>query len=228
MGSKTNAALTKHVAPRVPRMAPELTASFVREALHRAINGVGPLPPAAEAADKELREHRGDVEKAVHATIDVHVRYAGAQGLVTGLGGVVTAAVMIPANVTGLALIQARMIAAIAHLRGYDLDDARVRNAILACMLGEDQVNDLIKRKLLPAPPMALATAPVNDPDLDRVLSAEVTSDLITQAGGKRLAITIGRRVPLVGGVFGMGIDGVDTWRVGRYAGRELRPRARR
>ena len=95
-------------------------------------------------------------------------------------------------------------------------------------MLGEDQVNDLVKRKLLPAPPMALATAPVHDPDLDRVLSAEVTSDLITQAGGKRLAITIGRRVPLVGGVFGMGVDGVDTWRVGRYAGRELRPRARR
>ena len=228
MGSKTNAALTKHVAPHVPRLAPELTASFVREALHRAIHGVGPLPAAAVAADKQLREHQGNVERAVHAVIDDHVRYAGAQGLVTGLGGVITAAVMIPANVTGLALIQARMVAAIAHLRGYDLDDARVRNAILACMLGEDQMNDLIKRKLLPAPPMALATAPVNDPELDRVLSAEVTSDLITQAGGKRLAITIGRRVPLVGGVFGMGIDGVDTWKVGRYAGRELRPRARR
>ncbi len=228
MGSRTNAALTKHVAPRVPHLAPELTASFVREALHRAIHGVGPLPAAAVAADKQLREHSGDVERAVHAVIDDHVRYAGAQGLLTGLGGVITAAVMIPANITGLALIQARMVAAIAHLRGYDLADARVRNAILACMLGEDQMNDLIKRKLLPAPPMALATAPVHDADLDRVLSAEVTSDLITQAGGKRLAITIGRRVPLVGGVFGMGIDGVDTWKVGRYAGRELRPRARR
>lgn len=228
MASRTNAAVTRHLAPRVPRLAPDLTASFVREALHRAIHGVGPLPAAAEAAEKHLREHDGDARRAVHGVIDDHVRYAGAQGLLTGLGGVVTAAVTIPANITGLALIQARMVAGIAHLRGYDLDDPNVRNAILTCMLGEDQVDGLIKRRLLPAPPMAIATAPVHDADLDRVLSAEVASDLITQAGGKRLAITIGRRVPIVGGVFGMGIDGVDTWRVGRYASRELRPRARR
>jgi hypothetical protein len=218
----------KQVAPRVPHLAPDLTASFVREALQRAIHGVGPLPPAADAADKQLREQQGHVDRAVHEVIENHVRYAGAQGLLTGLGGVVTAAVTIPANITGLALIQARMVAGIAHLRGYDLDDPRVRNAILACMLGGSAVDDLVKRKKLPAPPMAIATAPVHDPQLDRVLSAEVTADLVTQAGGKRLAITIGRRVPIVGGVFGMGIDGVDTWRVGRYAARELRPRARR
>ena len=42
-----------------------------------------------------------------------------------------TVAITIPANITGLALIQCRMIAGIAHLRGYDLDDPRVRNAIL-------------------------------------------------------------------------------------------------
>ena len=68
------------------------------------------------------------------------------------------------------------MLAGIAHLRGYDLDDPRVRNAILVLMLGEDAVNDMIKKKKLPAPPMALATAPVNDPDLERILSAEVAS----------------------------------------------------
>src|SRR4051794_14232801 len=176
MGSRTNAALTKHVAPRVPHLAPELTASFVREALHRAIHGVGPLPAAAVAADKQLREHQGDVERAVHAVIDDHVRYAGAQGLLTGLGGVITAAGVIPANVTRLALIQARMGGALAPPRASALDAAGVRNATLACMLGEDKMNALLKRKLPPAPPMALATAPVNDPDLDRVLSAEVTS----------------------------------------------------
>ena len=100
------------------------------------------------------------------------MRYAGAQGFVTNIGGLVTAAVTIPANITGLALIEARMIAGIAHLRGYDLDDPRVRNAILVCMLGEDEVDDLVRRKKLPAPPMALATAPTHDPDLDRIVSS--------------------------------------------------------
>jgi hypothetical protein len=219
--------MAQHLAPRVPRLAPDLTASFVREALHRAIHGVGPLPPAAEAADKQLREKRGNIDRAVHDVIENHVRYAGAQGLLNGLGGVVTAAVTIPANVTGLALIQARMVAGIAHLRHYDLEDPCVRNGILACMLGEELVDRLVRERLLPAPPMAIATAPVHDPQLDRVLSAEVTSDLITRVAGRRLAVTVVRRVPIVGGAVGMGADGYATWKVGRYADRELLPRPR-
>lgn len=226
-GSVGGQVLGRQVAPRLPRLAPELTTSFVREALHRAIHGVGPLPPAAEAAEKQLREQHGHVERGVREVIDNHVRYAGAQGLLTGLGGAVTAAVTIPANVTGLALIQARMVAGIAHLRGYDLHDPRARNAILVCMLGEDDVSSLVGQRKLPAPPMALATAPVHDPDLDRIISAEVAADLIARAAGKRLAITVGRRIPVLGGAVGMGVDGYATWQVGRYAARELRLRPR-
>jgi hypothetical protein len=220
--------VSQQLATRLPRMAPNLTSSFVREALDRAIHGAGPLPGASAAADKQLAEHADDEGRAVRAIIDAHVRYAGAQGLLAGLGGVVTAAVAIPANVTGLAVIQARMVAAIAHLRGYDLEDPRVRNAVLVCMLGEESVDRLVKERKLPAPPMALATAPVHDPELDRVVSAEVASDLITRVAGRRLAVTIARRAPVVGGAVGLGADGWSTWRIGRYADRELRPRARR
>ncbi|MGB0100178.1 MAG: EcsC family protein [Nocardioides sp.] len=226
--STTGRLVSQHVAPRLPHLAPDLTHSFVREALHRAIHGAGPLPPAAAAADKQVREQHGDVERGVREVIENHVRYAGAQGLLTGLGGVITATVTIPANVAGLALIQCRMIAGIAHLRGYDLEDSRVRNAILTCMLGREIVEERIKERALPGPAMAIATAPVHDPDLDRLLAAEVASDLITRVGGKRLAITIARRTPIVGGAFGMGADGFATWRVGRYAAGELRPRASR
>ncbi|MGI8901098.1 MAG: EcsC family protein [Nocardioides sp.] len=218
----------KSMAPRMQQMAPELTTNFVHEALRRAIRGVGPLPPAAAAADVQLKEQDGDVERAVHEVIENHVRYAGGQGFVTNIGGLVTAALMIPANVTGMALIQCRMVAGIAHLRGYDLEDPRVRNAILACILGEDTVKSLVKRKKLPAPPMALATAPAHDPDLDKVVAAEVASELITKVAGKRMATAIGRRVPVVGGLVGAGADGYATWQIGRYADRELLPRSRR
>jgi hypothetical protein len=218
----------RRVAPRMTGMAPHLTTSFVREALHRAIAGVGLLPPAAQAADKQRREQGGDVDKAVHEVIENHVRYAGAQGFVTNIGGLVTAAVTIPANITGLALVECRMIAGIAHLRGYDLADPRVRNAILVCLLGEDEVDTLVRKKKLPAPPMALATAPTHDPDLDRIISAQVASDIITRVASKRLALTLGRQVPVVGGLVGAGADGYATWRIGRYAERELLPRAAR
>jgi EcsC protein family len=226
--SKAAGAVSKQLAPRIGELAPGLTTSFVREALHRAIVGVGPLPPASAAADAQLKEQKGDVDRAIHEVIENHVRYAAAQGFLTNLGGVVTMAVTIPANVTGLALIQCRMIAGIAHLRGYDLDDPRVRNAILTTMLGEDVVDALVKKRKLPAPPMALATAPHHDPDLDKIISAEVAAELVTKVAGKRLATTVGRRIPIAGGFIGLGADAYATWRVGRYADRELLPRARR
>jgi hypothetical protein len=220
--------MSKRLAPKVAEVAPGLTTSFVREALRRAIEGVGPLPPAAHAADKQLAEQKGDVELAVHEVIENHVRYAAAQGFVTNIGGLVTAAVAIPVNITGLALVQCRMIAGIAHLRGYDLADPRVRNAILVCLLDEDSVSRLMKKKELPAPPMALATAPAHDPELDQVVSAVVASELIARMVGKRLATTVGRRIPVVGGVVGGSADGYFTWRVGRYADRELLARPAR
>jgi hypothetical protein len=218
----------KQLAPRITDLAPDLTDSFVREALKRAINGVGPLPGAAAAADKQLKEQHGNVDAAVHEVIENHVRYAGAQGFVTNLGGLVTATVAIPANITGRALIQCRMVAGIAHVRGHDLADPRVRNAVLISLLGEDSVNSLVKKKKLPAPPMAMATAPQHDAHLDKIISSEVASDLITRVAGKRLAMVIGRRIPVVGGIVGMGADGFATWRIGRYADRELLKRARK
>ncbi|HET7388755.1 MAG TPA: EcsC family protein [Nocardioidaceae bacterium] len=220
--------LGKALAPQLQKVAPELTANFVHEALHRAIHGLGPLPPAAKAADKQLAEQRGDRQAAVHEIIENHVRYAGMQGFATNIGGLVTAALTIPANIAGLAMIQCRMVAGIAHLRGYDLADERVKNAILACILGEDTVSSLVSKRKLPSSPMAMATAPTHDPHLDKVIAAEVTSELVTKVAGKRMATTVGRRVPVVGGLIGAGADGYATWQIGRYADRELRPRTLR
>jgi hypothetical protein len=213
---------------RLTELAPGLTAAFVREALHRAIHGVGPLPPAAHAADAQLREQHGDVERAIHEVIENHVRYAGAQGFVTNLGGLAMMTVMVPANISGLALVQCRMIAGIAHLRGYDLTDPRVKNAVLVCLLGEETVRERVTDLTIPAPPMAIATAPAHDPTLDQVVSTEVAADLVARVAGKRVAGKAGRRIPLVGGFIGAGVDGYATWRIGRYADRELLPLARR
>ena len=220
--------LGKGIAPRVVRAAPDVSSHFVHEALRRAIEGVGPLPGAATAADKERAAQDGDVDRAIHEVIEAHVRYAGVQGFATNIGGLVTAAVTIPANITGLALIQCRLVACIAHLRGYDLSDQRVRNAVLACILGEDSVKSLVRKKRLPSTPMGLATAPTHDPQLDKVISAEVTSELLTKVAGKRIATTVGRRVPVVGGLVGAGADAYATWQIGRYTDRELLPRTLR
>ncbi|HET7683480.1 MAG TPA: EcsC family protein [Marmoricola sp.] len=215
----------RQLAPKVSQLAPGLTASFVHEALDKAITGVGPLPGAASAADKQLAEQGGDVERAIHEVIENNVRLAGAQGFLTNIGGLVTMAVTVPTNITGLALIQCRMVAGILHLRGYDLDDRRVRNAILVCLLGEERILQLVGRKKLPGTPMTLATAAAADRHLDELVTGEVAAELIARVAGKRVAAVVGRRVPVVGGLVGAGADGFATWKVGRYVDREFLPR---
>ncbi len=218
-------AATKHLVPAGSRIAPQLSSRFVREVLERAIDGAGPYRGAAAQADVRLREADGDPAIASSALIDGHVRVAGAQGFVTNLGGLVTAALSIPANASGLALLQCHLVAGIAHLRGYDLDDRRVRNAVLACLLGEDTVNKLVRSGALPATPMGLATSPVHDAGLDQRIAQEVTTELISRVGGRRMATVVGRRIPLLGGGVGAVGDGWTTYKVGRYAERELLPR---
>ena len=177
------------------------------------------------AAEKQLDEQKGDVKKAIHELVENHVALAAAEGFVTNLGGLVTMTVTVPANITGLALIQCRLVAGIVHLRGYDLEDKRTRTAILASLIGEDRMLALIKKKKLPGTPMALATAPVYDPELSDRDGQRGASELISRVAGKKVASTVARRIPLVGGLVGAGADGFATWQVGRYAGREFLPR---
>lgn len=217
--------VSKVVTPLALKSAPGLASGFVRQAFDRAVDGVGPFRGAADAADHRLELYDGDHGKAIGSYVDTHVRLAGAQGFVTNLGGMVTMTVTVPANISGLAMLQCHMVGGIAHLRGYDLADPRVRNAVLACMLGAESVASLVKRKKLPGGPMAMATAPVYDPKLDEQLSTEVANELLTRVAGKRTVAALGRKVPVVGGGVGAVTDGYATYVVGKYAAKELRSR---
>ena len=150
---------------------------------------------------------------------------AGAQGFVSNLGGVVTLAVTIPANISGVAIVQARMVAAIAHLRGYDLDDQRVRTAILATLMGQREVDSLIHEEKLPTTPMGIATAPVGDADLEKVVARNLVNVLMGQVAGKKLPVFVSKRVPVLGGGVGATTDGFTTWSVARYARKQFRTR---
>jgi uncharacterized protein (DUF697 family) len=204
------------------RIAPSVASQYVRAVLDKAIDGVGPLRSAAASADSKLVDAGGDVEQAISRLLRLHVALAGAQGFVTNLGGMAAVAVAVPANVVGVTLVQCHLIAGIAHLRGYDLNDPRVRNAILVCMLGDDSARKLVSRSAIPASPLGIATAASHDPALDEHISREVTTDLIARTAGRRAVTIVGRRIPLLGGVVGGSSDAFVTWQLGQYAMREL------
>ena len=203
-------------------LVPQIASGFVRSALDKAIDGIGPLPSVAEYAGGRLAANGGDVEKTVKSVIKSHVSMAGAQGFITNLGGIAIAAATVPANVAGVTLVQCHLAASIAWLRGYDIEDPRVRNAILMVMLGKDSVKDLIADKKLPNTPMVIATSPVHDPELDITIAKTVTGELVGRTWGRRALLLAGKRVPFLGGVVGAGADGFITYLVGSYAQSEL------
>jgi uncharacterized protein (DUF697 family) len=194
----------------------------LRQLLEIAIDGYGRLPSAKAAAARHLQKQAGSADEAISSIIDHHVRLASAQGFVTNIGGLAMLPVAIPANITGVATVQVRMVAAIAHLRGYDLNDNRVRTALVMCLMGGEQVAEHIAEGTLPTSPLAVATAPIFDPELDRLVAEEVLTDLAARIGGKNVALAIVKRVPLMGGGVSAVMDGIATYQIGRYASGEL------
>lgn len=205
----------------IVQRAPEMAGGVLRTILEFAIEGNGTVPGAKSAAAKSLQS-RGEHEAAVDWILRQHVGLAGAQGLVTNIGGLITLPVALPANLAGLAVVQMRMIAAIAHLRGYDVDDRRVRVALTMLMLGEEEVRRQVASGRLPTSPMVIATAPVFDPALEQSVSERVFGDLGTKMAGKHVVVLVAKRIPFVGGGVGAATDGYLTYALGHYARREF------
>jgi len=214
--------IARGIGPVASMVSPQVAGGALRHVLELAIDGYGRLPGAKAAAARQLQRTGGSVDGAIAGIIDVHVRLASAQGFLTNLGGVAAMPVTVPANLAGLAVVQVRMVAAIAHLRGYDLDDNRVRTALVMCLLGGEEVAKHIAEGTLPTSPMAVATAPMFDPELDRQVAEEVVGDLAARIGGKNMALLVTKRVPLLGGGIGAVMDGLATHQIGRYAKGEL------
>lgn len=200
---------------------PEMAGGLLRSIVDFAIDGNSGFPGAKATAARSL-ESRGDREAAIDSLVTYHVGMASAQGFLTSVGGLVTLPVGLPANIAGLAVLSVRMIASIAHLRGYDVDDRRVRAALTLAMIGDDEVRRLVADGKLPTSPLAIATAPVFDADLDRIISERVMGSLAGRLGGKHLAVVIVRRIPLVGGGVGAAVDGWLTFGLAAYAKREF------
>ena len=200
---------------------PEVAGNMLRRIIEFGIQGAGSFLGARAFAARRLAD-RGDREAAIDAVIAAHVGLASAQGFVTSVGGLITLPVGLPANIAGMAAVGARMVASVAHLRGYDLDDARVRSALTLMLLGEDEVRHLVANGKFPTSPLAVATAPVYDADLERAISERVMGGLAARLGGKHAAVVIVRRIPLIGGGVGAAVDGWVTYGLGAYAKREF------
>lgn len=91
--------------------------------------------PINELANDYLEKDE-TVEAAARQFINYQIAKCTTSGFVTGLGGVITLPVAVPANVSSVMYVQMRMITCLAYMGGYDTDSDQVQTLVYACLAG--------------------------------------------------------------------------------------------
>ncbi len=188
-------------------------------AYDKAVDGIPGVPgvEAAEDLAKDYLNYEGSLADQVDTLIRYQVLKATTSGFLTGIGGLVTLPVTLPANLISIMYIQLQTVAAIAHMGGYDVRSDKVRTVCYACLCG-NAATDVLKSAGITVGMKLTETA-------IKQLSFEVIKK-INQAVGFRLltkfgqtgVINLGKGIPLIGGVVGGAFDGTTTYGVGYVA----------
>lgn len=105
-------------------------------AYEKALTGGVPGTSSSYELAEEYLQHKGDLQEQVNALIRWQNTKSATSGFVTGLGGIITLPIAVPANIASVLYIQLRMIAAIAIMGGHDVKDDKVRTMAYACLCG--------------------------------------------------------------------------------------------
>ena len=201
-------------------MTKELTVGKVERMLtwtyKQALSSHGPINGAIELAESYQDRH-GCPRRDAKALIRWQTTKAAGLGFITGVPGLPAMPVTLPANLTSVLFIQIRMIAAIAHLAGYDLNDDRVKTLCFACLCGNAARTILRETGIELSQKMAMAALRRLPGRTFIEINKKVGFRLLTKFGEKGV-INAGRAIPLLGGLVGGGVDAAWTKSIGNRA----------
>ena len=174
----------------------------------KAIQGGMGIESAYELAE-EYRDKYG-VDKGIDKLITVQLTKCGTSGFLSGLGGIMTLPIAIPANVSSVIFIQLRMIAAIAHLRGYDLKSDEVRTFVYTALTGKAATDILKNAGIQVGNKITINLVKKIPGEVILRINRAVGMRLVTKFGEKGV-MNLGKMIPLVGGVIGGAFDVAST-----------------
>jgi len=185
-------------------------------AYEKALSGLPGLDSASQLAHSFM-DKEGMLWEKANSLIRWQNAKAGTSGFVTGIGGLMTMPVAIPANLASVLYIQVRMIAAIAYMGGYNLRDEKVKSLIFMCLIGNFAKDILQETGIrLGTKFTALAIERISEKSL-LLINQRVGFKLLTTSGTKGM-ISLGKTIPLIGGLIGGTIDVAATNTIGNLA----------
>lgn len=196
----------------------EIDAERVLAALYeKALNGIPKVSRSVEDMVEDYRSKSDSPEKAAISLSKAQVAKCGTSGFLSGLGGVITLPVTIPANIGSVLYVQMRMVAAIAKLGGYDIRSDQVQTLVYMCLTGT-AVTDVAKQVGIKIGSKTLESAIKKIPGSAlTAINRKIGFRLLTKFGEKG-AINLGKMIPVAGGVIGGSVDTVTTTVIAKNA----------
>ena len=176
----------------------------------QSINGIAKEShPVSKLANDYLQKNP-TTEAAAKNFINYQIAKCATSGFVTGLGGLITLPVAIPANISSVMYVQMRMISCLAYMGGYDTDSDQVQTLVYACLAGIalDQVIKGVGIRF--GEKFAVAMVKKIPGEVLIKINQKVGFRFLTKFGTKGL-INLGKAVPVVGGVISGGLDFAET-----------------
>jgi len=182
----------------------------------KALNGLSNLETAESLAAEYLKSDES-LKKSSSKMIKWQISKAGTSGFLTGLGGIITLPLTVPANLASVLYIQIRMIATIAVMGGHDLRDDKVKSMIYLCIAGNAAKDVLKDMGIIVGEKLALNFIKNISSKTIKEINKRVGFELLTKFGSKG-AINLSKAVPIVGGIIGGTIDSASTLTIGKVA----------
>ncbi len=188
-----------------------------------AIDGCGPMKGAGKLASEYMRKSSNeDIETKVDSLIRWQTANNAGSGFVTSLGGAITLPVTIPASIVSSLLLQARLVAAIAIMYGYDIHDEKVKTMVMLTLLGGSAQSVLRESGVKVTNRLLLNGIKKIPGEVIMKINKKIGMRLITKAGEKGV-INLTKMVPLIGGFVGGSFDGYCCYQIGRTAKKVFR-----
>ncbi len=182
----------------------------------KALTGVAGFDRAEDLANNYLRKH-SDKIKAANSLVNNQVKKCAASGFLTSFGGLITLPVTLPINITSVLYVQIRMIAAIACMGGFDINDDQVKTYVYMVLAGQS-IADTLKDVGIKITTKSAGKVLKNIPGAILIkINKQIGYRLITKAGDTGI-INLTKFVPVLGGVVSGAFDGTTTKLIGNRA----------
>ncbi|MBU3914692.1 EcsC family protein [bacterium] len=185
----------------------EEPSNFLRQIVHIGINGGRGLSSARELGDKYINNPAyGTKIEQINALAKWEGRKNFTSGFLTSLGGILTLPVSIPASLGANWILQTRMVAAMAYIGGFDIDDPPVRMSIALCLLGR-KGKDVLNQDFEKVKEEINKSRMISIPKRTLLIINQTIASRLMKIAAKKGFSRISKAIPLFGGVFGGIID---------------------